>query len=86
MALKLDQTLPDGRVVNFHKVMSVDVDALTGEGTATLGSWPQYEDFVLRTAPALRRKYSFSWGRSNAYEDAYNAIKLKEEFSGAVDF
>lgn len=86
MALKHDQTMLDGSPITFHKVMDTTVDQITGDGTATLGSWRTYEDFVVQKAPLMRRKYSFSLQGMDSYTAAYETIKVRPEFQGSVDF
>lgn len=85
MALSIEHHMEDGSPITFHKVIGTQVDLLTGDGLATLGSWRSYEDFVLKKAPVLRRKYSFALNGMDSYMAAYESIKQRDEFDGAEE-
>lgn len=77
------ESLADGRVVKFHRVVDSVMDMASGQGVTTLGSWESLERMIARTAPDFRRIYSFAWVSENITDDAFHAVKATADFYDA---
>lgn len=83
MAIRIEQSLADGRKVNYHRIVEAVMDMTTGYGHFVLWSWAEKAHRL--GAPMLRRTFGFAQQSGSIYADAYAALKSIPEFSQAED-